>query len=802
MNDTLRSSEKRRLATWIFTDVVGFSALAESNEALAQELIVEHRAIVRRVLIKRNGVEHHTAGDGFFLEFPSVVDAFEFALELQQVFADRNLQADTERQIQIRIGMHVGDAIVQSGEILGHEVNIAARIQQLAPTGGICLTKATYSFVADRFPKVKFIKVKRTQLKNITTQIKLYCVESPKKFGSQSLKSRVFGLNFKKSLLPLSYIAATLVFLIIAGRISTSYIISIPEGEREFSQELSQTNRNIKESRSPASDVDATEKIDLLHDWQYKKEEGQQWLSFDPESSWIYSNDLFGSYELRKVFRASHRYSQPGMILGLFPGSSRVFLNGQFIGGSNRLNDMGTYFFDPSLLKLDADNEVRVKITSGLTLNPGLTSISDNGTFLGEFSEVKRVQMNHEIHYLFYQNIYFSVTTLVWLLSVVFCVASRGKPTYIYLSFYILLGDIFLGYYNPIIYDLFRFDFMKFVKVFAITTSPWVLLAGYFNDAKRHKIEWAIHLSLLVWVAWVATRVLDHNKAPLDIVESCNTLLEISAGMLVLSFFYGIYNLNLAGGGFFLKRLIRFQNLFPALVLLNLIVVIGSVKDQNLNRFLTLSVRSIVFDLSLFAPFLNSLLVIGFMSSIGYFRNNVYVRRKERDQWVGSIRNKLNSSNNAVGDLAQVQASLCEILAATRSSIYRVDTILKPTTLNLVSSFFHPTLNPESNPYSKAETLNIKKGLFGYVFENQSSLLIHDLAEQRYFVSKKETYSTPSCMVFPMISHGQFLGVLTFADKLSGESFNADDFALVTELQPQFALLLWSLVAKQNLKAS
>ena len=93
----------------MFTDMVGYSALAQRDEALALDLLEEHREIIRGILPRFNGTEIKTIGDAFLVEFHSALEAAQCAIEIQRILAKRNHDVPSERRIEIRVGIHIGD---------------------------------------------------------------------------------------------------------------------------------------------------------------------------------------------------------------------------------------------------------------------------------------------------------------------------------------------------------------------------------------------------------------------------------------------------------------------------------------------------------------------------------------------------------------------------------------------------------------------------------------------------------------------------------------------------------------------
>src|SRR5215475_8862329 len=133
---------ERKLAAILAADVVGYSRLMEADEAGTFERLRAHRKeLFEPKIAKHHGRIFKLMGDGLLVEFGSVVDAVECAAVLQREMQRRNDGLPADRRIDMRIGVHVGDVIVEGEDRHGDAVNVAAWLQQLAEAGGICFSK-------------------------------------------------------------------------------------------------------------------------------------------------------------------------------------------------------------------------------------------------------------------------------------------------------------------------------------------------------------------------------------------------------------------------------------------------------------------------------------------------------------------------------------------------------------------------------------------------------------------------------------------------------------------------------------
>src|SRR5246500_1554072 len=145
-------SKTRKLAAILVSDVVGYARLAGVDE---DRILARLRAL-RSDLIDPTIAVHHgrvvkRTGDGAIVEFRSVVDAVNFAVEIQRATAERNAEVAPDKRIEFRIGIHVGDVVEESdGDLMGDGVNIAARLESVAKPGAICLSEDAYRQVSSR----------------------------------------------------------------------------------------------------------------------------------------------------------------------------------------------------------------------------------------------------------------------------------------------------------------------------------------------------------------------------------------------------------------------------------------------------------------------------------------------------------------------------------------------------------------------------------------------------------------------------------------------------------------------------
>jgi len=161
----------------MLTDLVGYTALTQRDEARALEALEQHRTLVRPLLDGHKGREVKTIGDAFLVEFGNALDATRCAIAIQKAFHERPA-GPAGSPVQLRIGLHVGDVVHQAGDIYGDAVNLVSRVEPLAEPGGICVSGAIYEQVRNKV-ELPFVALGETSLKNVAYPVPLYRIELP-----------------------------------------------------------------------------------------------------------------------------------------------------------------------------------------------------------------------------------------------------------------------------------------------------------------------------------------------------------------------------------------------------------------------------------------------------------------------------------------------------------------------------------------------------------------------------------------------------------------------------------------------
>src|SRR5690349_12909143 len=191
----VREHVERKLVAILVADVAGYSRLMElDEEETHRRFSLLQREVIRAPIGQHHGKIIKSTGDGVLVEFTSVVDAVHCAVEIQRRMSDRNANVANDRRIEFRIGINLGDVIVEPNEIYGDGVNVAARLEGLADPGGLCISHTAYDQVRDKV-SYPFVDKGEHTVKNISRPVHVYAlsagvVRSLPSFGSTAKPSR------------------------------------------------------------------------------------------------------------------------------------------------------------------------------------------------------------------------------------------------------------------------------------------------------------------------------------------------------------------------------------------------------------------------------------------------------------------------------------------------------------------------------------------------------------------------------------------------------------------------------------
>src|SRR6266436_2619632 len=172
------SSRKRKLAAILHADVVGFSRLMGEDEAGTHQALGELRRAIDPLITTHGGRIVGTAGDSLLADFSSVVDALNCAIEMQRASRGINDAIPPERRLELRIGVNLGDVIVDGDDIFGDGVNIAARLEALARPGTVCISHTVYEHVKNKLD-LEYRPLGSHRVKNIAEPVRAYAVGLP-----------------------------------------------------------------------------------------------------------------------------------------------------------------------------------------------------------------------------------------------------------------------------------------------------------------------------------------------------------------------------------------------------------------------------------------------------------------------------------------------------------------------------------------------------------------------------------------------------------------------------------------------
>ena len=192
---------ERRLAAILAGDVAGYSRLMGADEeGTLLRLNAHRREFLEPKIAEHRGRIVKRTGDGVLIEFASAVDAARCAIEIQRGMAERNTPVPQDDRIELRIGIHVGDVIIEDGDIFGDGVNIAARLEGIAQPGGICISEDAYRQVRDKLD-ANFQDAGEHELRNIACPVRIYQLQQ----SGRAMEAPALALPNKPSIAVLPF---------------------------------------------------------------------------------------------------------------------------------------------------------------------------------------------------------------------------------------------------------------------------------------------------------------------------------------------------------------------------------------------------------------------------------------------------------------------------------------------------------------------------------------------------------------------------------------------------------------------
>jgi class 3 adenylate cyclase len=216
---------KRKIAAIFAADIAGYGKLLAEDEEETLRRLASYRPVVDDFIARAGGRVFNTAGDAVLAEFSSAVEAVRCAIDIQESLRTRNMAYPASRQICFRIGITVGDVVERDGDLLGDGVNIAARLESIAPVGGICISRIVYEQVANKL-SVQFADIGEQQVENIPTPVHAYRVAMRPDDPADNAKDKTKTLKRPKSVLVPSAIAAAFAVLLASGLAYSSFFRS------------------------------------------------------------------------------------------------------------------------------------------------------------------------------------------------------------------------------------------------------------------------------------------------------------------------------------------------------------------------------------------------------------------------------------------------------------------------------------------------------------------------------------------------------------------------------------------------
>ena len=249
---------ERKLATILSADVASYSRLMAEDEEQTLRVFAGHRQVFESLVATHRGRIFNTAGDAILAEFPSAVEAVRCATEIQTALHTRNGQLPEQRQVKFRIGVNLGDVMVQNGDLLGDGVNVAARLQAAAEPGGICISGSVYDQIRNKL-SLSFRSLGERSFKNIPQPVRTFSITETEDHGRLPASHRDLG-----RLLKWAALVGVLVLVIGGGYWAyTKYQSGILAARREARLAVQRAEARVRAEEQMAREADAARRAEI-----------------------------------------------------------------------------------------------------------------------------------------------------------------------------------------------------------------------------------------------------------------------------------------------------------------------------------------------------------------------------------------------------------------------------------------------------------------------------------------------------------------------------------------------------------
>jgi adenylate cyclase len=206
---------ERKLAAILCADVFGYSRLMGKNEEVTLHTLTSHRKLIDSQIENHHGRFVNSAGDSVLAEFPSVVEAVSCAVDIQTGLKAENANVPPERRMEFRIGVNLGDVMVEGAQIYGDGVNVAARLESLAEPGGICISNTVHEHISTKLT-LNYADLGEQAVKNIAKPVRVFRVLVNGTIAPPQRTKRITGEHWRSglwSLIGLTIIVATIALV-------------------------------------------------------------------------------------------------------------------------------------------------------------------------------------------------------------------------------------------------------------------------------------------------------------------------------------------------------------------------------------------------------------------------------------------------------------------------------------------------------------------------------------------------------------------------------------------------------------